>query len=310
MRWTDKLADELHKGIRRKFPRRRVISNEIDKIWSADLVDMQAFSRYNSGIKYLVNVIDVFSKYAWSIPVKNKTGIEITNAFKQIIKNRKPKMLWVDQGSEFYNKTFQQFLKENGIEMYHTFNEGKAVIVERFNRTLKNRMWKYFSANNTNKYLDVLPKLIEKYNNTKHSSIKMTPVEATLKKNEGKVYFNLYGNLKAYEGTPKFQIGDKVRISKKKRMFEKGYTPNWTEEIFVIDTVQYTNPVTYALKDLSNVEVKGSFYEPELQTAEQEVFRIEKVLRRDYKKKLAFVKWKGYDSSFNSWIPLSDLEKI
>lgn len=310
MRWTDKLANELHKPIKRKFPQRRVIVNGIDEIWSADLVDMQAFSRYNKGIKYLLNVIDVFSKYAWSVPVKNKTGVEITKAFQQIIKERKPKMLWVDQGSEFYNKTFQEFLKNNDIQMYHTFNEGKAVVVERFNRTLKNKMWKYFSANNTNKYLNVLPVMIKKYNNTKHSSIKMTPTEASLNKNEGKVYYQLYGKLQAFKGIPKFNVNDKVRISKKKKMFEKGYTPNWTEEIFVISQIQNTNPITYKLKDLNEESIEGSFYEPELQKAKQEVFRIEKVLRKDHKKGLALVKWKGYSNAFNSWVSLKDIQNI
>ena len=167
--WTDKLADELHKPIRRKFIQRRVISNGIDDIWSADLVEMQPYSKENDGFRYLLNVIDIFSKYAWSKPLKNKTGNEVSNAFDKILKEgRKCKHLWVDEGTEFYNKIFLKLLDDNDIKIYSTYNQGKAVVIERFNRTLKSRMWKYFSANNTYKYIDILPDLIERYNNSKH----------------------------------------------------------------------------------------------------------------------------------------------
>ena len=139
----------------------------------------------------------------------------------------------------------------------------------------------------------------------------MTPAEASNKKNQGAVYFNLYGNLKPLATKPKYKIGDKVRISKYKRaVFDKGYTPNWTAEIFTVDKIQYTNPITYKIKDLNNGEIKGSFYEPELLKAEQYVFRIEKVIKRDYKKKQALVKWRGYNDSFDGWIPFKDLRSV
>ena len=146
------------------------------------------------------------------------------------------------------------------------------------------------------------PKLVKKYNETKHSSIKVTPTEASKKKNEGTVYFNLYGEMQS-PSKPKFKVCDKVRISKyKRKIFDKGYTANWTEEIFIVDKIQYTNPITYKIKDLNNEEIKGSFYEPELLKAKQDEFRIDKVIRRDYKKKKALVKWKEYGDDFNSWI--------
>ncbi|KAL9955926.1 hypothetical protein ACROYT_G037329 [Oculina patagonica] len=288
------------------------VVNHIDEIWCSDLVEMQQFSKWNKGYRYLLMVLDVFSKYGWIVPLKDKKGETVTQAFKTIFKEgRKPQYLWTDKGKEYYNKNMKELLEKNGITLYSTENEEKSSVCERWNRTIKTRMWKQFTAQSNTTYLDMLPKLLKQYNNTKHSSIKMTPVEASRKKNEGLVYFNLYGDMETSKQKPKFKIGDKVRISKYKRnIFDKGYTPNWTEEIFTIDKIQYTNPITYKLKDLRDEEIQGSFYEPELLKAKQDVFRIDKVIRRDYKKKQALVKWKGYSDDFNSWIPIKDLKDI
>ena len=217
----------------------------------------------------------------------------------------------VDKGKEYYNKHVKDLLEKNNIQMYSTENEEKSSVCERWNRTIKTKMWKQFTVQGNTQYLDILPKILKQYNNTKHNSTKMTPIEASKKKNEGIVYFNLYGDMEISKQKPKFEIGDKVRISKyKRKVFDKGYTPNWTEEVFTIDKIQYTNPITYKLKDLNNEEIQGSFYELELLKAKQDVFRIDKVLRRDYKKKRALVKWKGYNDNFNSWIPIKDLKTL
>ena len=273
---------------------------------------MQQFSKWNKGNRYLLTTIDVFSKYGWIVPLKDKKGETITKAFQSIFKEgRKPKYLWTDKGSEFYNKHFKDLLNKHNIKLYSTENEKKSSVVERWNRTIKNKMWKRFTAQGNTMYLDILPKILKQYNNTKHSSIKMTPTEASKKKNKGTVYFNLFGNLTHSSSLPKFQVGEKVRISKfKRKLFDRGYTENWSEEVFIIDKIQYTNPITYKLKDLNNEKIKGSFYEPELLKANQEIFRIDKVIRRDYKKKQALVKWKGYSDEFNSWIPIKDLVDV
>ena len=195
--------------------------------------------------------------------------------------------------------------------MYGTFNEGKAVVIERFNRTLKNKMYKYFTANNTYKYVDLLPDLINEYYNHKHSTIKMTPTEASMKF-KGKVIQNdVYSIHDKTIYKSKFMVGDRVRISKCRRtLFDKGYTPNWSEEVFVIVGMQHTNPITYIIKDYNNEIIEGSFYENELQKTDQDFCRIYKVIKKDYKKQLALVSWKGYPKGFNSWIPLNDVEKI
>ena len=202
-------------------------------------------------------------------------------------------------------------MEKYNIQIYSTENEEKSSVVERWNRTIKSKMWKQFTVQGNTQYIDILPKILKQYNDTIHSSIKMTPKEASKKSNEGTVYFNLYGDMEQVTSKPKFKVGEKVRISKYKwNVFDKGYTPNWTEELFIVDGIQHTNPITYKLKDLNNEEIKGSFYEPELLKAKQDVFRIDTIIQRDYKKKQALVKWKGYSDNFNSWIPFRDLKDM
>ena len=308
IKWNDQLAEELHKPVRKHFQKRRVMVSKIDEIWAADLVEMQKLSRDNKGYKYLLTVIDVFSKYGWIWPLKNKTGLEVENAFKNIFaEGRVPEKLWVDKGKEFYNQHVKKLLDSDNITMYSTENEEKSTVVERWNRTMKNKMYKYFTTNMTRTYIDVLPEMVDKYNRTKHRSIGMTPFEASDAKNSDTVYFNLYKNMPE-KTTPKFSVGDHVRITKKKGVFDKGYTSNWTRELYVITEIQNTTPPTYKIKDLNGEEVNGTFYEQELQKSNQEIFRIEKIIRSRVKngKKEIYVKWDGYDKSFNSWILFDD----
>ncbi|XP_065645837.1 uncharacterized protein LOC136076292 [Hydra vulgaris] len=261
VKWTDELANELHRPVIKHFRKRKVIVNGIDEIWAADLVDMQSFSKFNDGIKYLLMVIDVFSKYGWIFPLKSKTGVDVAHALNKIFEKRKCEKLWVDKGKEFYNK----HVKSLGINIYSTENEEKSCVVERWNRTMKKKMFKYFSANSTRRYIDILDEMVNKYNNTRHSSIKMTPVEASDKKNKNIVWLNLNGNPRS-------------------------------------EKIQYTDPPTYKITDYNGEEIHGTFYEQELQKTNKEIFRIEKVIRK--LKNKSFVKWYGYPDSFNSWLDL------
>ena len=301
------LAEELHKPVKRKFRKRRVRVSGNNKIWAADLADMRAFAKYNNGNTFLLLVIDTFNKYGWIIPLKNKKGETMVKAFKTIFEEgRIPEKLWTDKGKEFYNEKMDDLRKLHKIELYSTENEEKSSIVERWIRTMKEKMWKYFTDNNTYKYIDVLPDLVEDYNNTVHSSTKLTPIEASKKKNELTVWRNLYPDrYKTSRLNPKFSVGDEVRITKKKKVFEKGYTTRWTEEIFTIKEIRETNPITYKLEDLQGEEIKGTFYEPELQKTKQQIYRIEKVIKKE--KGRSFVKWKGYPDKFNSWVNNKDL---
>ena len=240
------------------------------------------------------------------LPIKDKTGKSVADEFKEIFKKskRKPEKLWTDKGREFYNK----HVKELGVELDSTENEEKLSVAERWNRTMKEKMFKYFTAINTNKYIDVLVDFVERYNNTRHSSIKRTPVEASKKKNIVRVYRNLYPDLTRRPMRAKFKTGDKVRILKKKELFEKGFTPNWTEEVFTVSEIQKTNPVTYKITDLNDEEIQGTFYEQEFQKTSQEVCRIEKIEKKG--KTMSLVQWKGYPESFNSWVDNKDLIKL
>ena len=261
----------------------------------------------------------MFSKYTWVIPIKDKKGTSIVNAFKKIISEKskaeskqrwKPNKIWIDQGSEFYNKSFKDFLKINNIEMYSTYSDRKSVVAERFIRNLKKK-FKHMTAISKNVYFEVFDYIVHKYNNTVHRTIKMKPIEVTddyyAEYNEHPMELHsikLHSNKK----NPKFKVGDNVRTSKYKSIFAKGYTPNWSEEVFVINKIKNTVPWTYAISDLNGEEITGRFYEKELQKTSQKEFRIKKVLKREGDK--LYVKWKGYDNRFNSWINKKDLIRV
>ena len=202
---------------------------------------------------------DLYSKYVFVVPLKDKKGISIVNAFNKIIKQskRKPNKIWVDQAGEFYNHNFKKWLSDNDIIMYSTYNEGKSVVVERFIRTLKNKLYKHMTATGKNVYYDVLDNIVNEYNNTEHNTIKMKPIDV----GDNKIVYIDEHN----EKNSRFKVGDRVRISKFKNIFAKGYTANWSKEIFAVDKINDTVPYTYNLKDLNDEEIIGSFYDRELQ---------------------------------------------
>ena len=282
---NEQLADELHKPIVRKFKKRKVYSALKDNIWGADLADMQLLSKYNKGTRFLSCVIDIFSKYAWVVSLKDKKGISIVKAFQSILKqsNRKTNKIWVDKGSEFYNAYFKKWLRDNDIVMYSTHNERKFVVAERFIRTIKSKIYKYMTSISKNVYIDKLDDIVDEYNNTYHTTIKMKPIDV-----KDNTFINTDKEINNKD--PKFKVGDRVRISKYKSIFAKGYMPNWSEEVFVIKKVKNTVLWTYVINDLNGEEITGTFYEKELQKTNQEEFRIEKVIRRKGDK--LYVKWK------------------
>ena len=265
------MADELHKPVRRRFEKRHVFAKQIDDIWAADLVDMSSFSRSNKGYTFLLTVIDVYSKYRWIVPLKNKTGKEVASALVKLFKIAVPSRLWTDKGTEFYNQHVRRVLEANNVTLYSTENDEKSSVAERWNRTMKRIMWTYFTANNTNKYIDELQNVVDKYDTTYHRSIKLTPAETRDPSDYKHVFRALYGKIRPAPPPAKFHVGEKVRNRRKKDTFEKGFTPNWTEEVFSVSEVKHTNPITYSVKDLIGEPVKGTFYEQELQATVPEI---------------------------------------
>ena len=251
---NQQLAEELHKPIIRKFEKREVHAAFKDNIWGADLADMQLLNKYNKGIRFLLCVIDIFSKYAWVVPLKDKKSVSIVAAFQSILKqsNRKPNKIWVGKGSEFYNASFKKWLWDNDIVMYSTNNEGKSAVAERFIRMLKSKIYKYVTSISKNVYIDKLDDILDEYNNAYHTTIKMKPIDV-----KDNTYINADKEINNKD--PKFKVGDHVRISKYKNIFAKGYTPNWSEELFVIKKVKNTVPWTYVIKDLNDEEIIGTF---------------------------------------------------
>ena len=249
----------LHKQVRYKFPRRKIIVSGPGQQWQADLVDVTRLSRYNKGVKYILTCIDVFSKKAFVCPLKDKSGSTLLNAFKSI-NSPLPKRLQTDKGREFTNRRLQQWLTENRIHYFTTENEDiKASVVERFNKTLKSKLWRYFTKNNTLNYIDILQKVVNAYNHTPHKSIGMAPLDVN-NNNKTKIWYRLYADPISYK-EPLLGVVDSVRISKARRTFEKGYLAKWTEEIFTIVEQKSTNPPTFVLADFKGERLKGTFFQ-------------------------------------------------
>ena len=248
-----------------------------------DLADIQLISKYNNEIRYLLFAIDLFLKYAFLVPLKDKSGTTIANPFRSILNNSKRKpnkiKIWTDQGSEFYNIHFKKWLKDNNMEMYSAHDGRKSAVAQRFIRTLKSKIYKHMTANSENVCFNVLNGIADEYNDTYHkiSKMKMKPID--IKSNVFAEY-----NEKSNEKDPKFKVGNHARISKYENIFAEEYTPNWREEIFVIKQMKNTIPWTYVISDLNIEEIIGSFYEKELQYSKQKEFRIEKVIKRKEKK--------------------------
>lgn len=267
-RWLEaQNAFTLHRRIIRKFPRRKFVSKGLNKIWQADLVDMQAIQKENRGMRFILTVICIFSRQAYAVPIKSKKADDVIKAFTKVLKQAGTKCshLHTDLGKEFLSKAFQKWLRSKSIKHYSTYNqEIKASLVERFHRTLRGRMFKYFTANNTLHYLRALPQLMSSYNNRTHRTLGMAPSDVT-PKNEKKVWDKLY---KAYFAQRKkryrYKINQTVRVTKLKTQFQRGYRRGWKKEIFKIVDRHDTTPPTYKLADLNDEVLEGTFYEQEL----------------------------------------------
>ena len=293
--------------------------SNIDEQWQMDLADMFQIQRQNNGYRYILTCIDILSRYAWAIPLRTKQGVEVAQAIKDIFETsqRMPKRIQTDQGKEFYNTSVKRLLNEHDIELFSVMSPKKCALVERWNRTLKSKIWKYFTSRNTYKWLEVLPKIVNAYNRSKHRTIKMKPADVN-EENAMIVWERLYGKDERHKRTVlNVDEGDTVRISKAKGQFEKGYLPNWTrEEFFVKNINSKFLPNMVTLKDHKGEEIEGKFYKDEIQRIRREpdddVYEMEKILQQKRKDGEVWylVKWLGYGNDFNSWIRKRDVTAV
>ena len=309
------LAAEIHHRVKRNFKKRKVIVFRKDEIWAIDIAQMNAYESFNDGYKYILCIIDVFSKYAWCVALKNKNSATVLNAVKKIVQDsgREPEKIWVDKGSEFYNKHFKDWAKKNKIVIYSTYGESKSVVIERFIRSLKELIIPIFTEINTRNWVKLLPNVVNTYNNRYHKSVGMTPTEASDPKYAVDVLTRLSQKRERKKHKPKFKVGDKVRISRQKGIFEKGHEYNFSYEVFKITKVLDTDPVTYHLADDFGDPIEGSFYTQELlKTSIPDYLEMDKVLKEEKrgKKKYYFVSFVGLPKKFNKWLSEDDFEAV
>ena len=310
---------QLHKPSKRRFPRRPIIVQGIDHLWQVDLSDVSSIKEHNDDHRFLLFVIDAFSKYAWVRPLKDKTAATLTTVMKDILEKsgRRPLYVMSDKGSEFVNRSFKAMLKSFDVVFYTSQNEEtKAAIVERLQRTFKSKMFRYFTDRRTLRYVDVLQDIVSSYNETHHRSIEMAPEDVD-RSVDDEVRRRLALKWKrppptAQKGPDAIRVGDSVRIAVARATFRKGYLPTWTEEIFTVAEKKKTRPPTFRLQDYGGDFLEGTFYLQELQKVPPEkdrVYRIEKVVRRRTRKgrRELLVKWSGYPATFNSWIGEEEL---
>ena len=311
-------AYTLHRGINEKFKRRRTVVGGPEQQLQADLVDIRNHSSHNDGHTFILTAVDVFSRKAWAIPLKNKTGERVAEALERILDAGKFFSLQTDKGKEFYNEKVRSLLRERSIKHFSSENETvKASLVERFNRSLRARLHRSMTARGTQRILHVLPNIVEAYNSSYNRALGMSPNEVS-RENVEQIHQRLDIPTQALPlksvSESILRVGDMVRITKARGAFERGFTPNWSREIFrVIDVDNYQAPTCYRLADLSGEEILGIFYPRELQKVkEPETYAVEKVIRsrRVRGQKEFLVKWLGYPETFNSWVSENDMEDI
>ncbi|XP_062567676.1 uncharacterized protein LOC134229907 [Saccostrea cucullata] len=320
-------AYSLQRPQRYKFKTNRVISQGIDFLWDADLADVNSITKENDDLKFLLVTIDDFSRYAWVRPLKNKKHESIIDALKDIFEEgRIPSELRTDKGSEWINRWTKQYLKRKDVQHFATQNVTHANYAERFIRTLKVMMYRYFTHNRTYRYVEVLQDIVRNYNNRPHRSLNGLSPSDVNKTNEDILWMKLYVDVlkptvvrkKNYKPHKrfKFKVGDYVRLSGIKHTFQRDYEQKWTEEVFIVNRkfLRQGIPV-YKVVDYSKDPIDGTFYEAELQRVNKtrdDLWKIEKVLKRRKRRGQTevLVKWQGYPRKFNSWVNEDELQDI
>ncbi len=301
------------------YPRRATYTHKIDEFWQSDLGDMKWHIKNNDGYRYFLVVIDTFSKYLWTVPLKTKSAAEVSEAFARILKpNLHPEHLQTDQGNEFFNNTMKALLKKFHVHHFFTHSDVKATMAERVIRTMKERIVRYSRAHNTDTWYKVLPDLTENYNTTWHSTIKMKPIDARDPKNSPTVLANLQAKWdKIPKERPRFQVGDYVRMMVAKDAFANtSKIIRWTEEVFKITGIHPTIPITYEVSDLKGEKFKGPIYNDDLQKVakpdDTKLRPVEKIVarRRIGGVNQVKVRWQGHSEKFDSWVDADQVEDL
>lgn len=312
-----------HHPIIHRFARRKVVTRGINDVWDVDLMDLTDFADDNDGVKYLLICIDIFSRYLYVEPIKNKSTANTLHAIKNILRksNTQPETFRSDAGKEFTGNPVKQYLADREIYQQVAYNTTKANYAERVIRTLKKKIFQYLYYKNTKRYIDVLQDLVAGYNENYHSSIKCAPSTVN-KNNEAEIWARQYlpkdsSKMRNFKFKFKFNVGDLVRISNPRLPFSRGFGLTFSEELFKIKRRHITMPATYVLEDLNGKPLRGLFYEAEMILVRGKeniygkdvAFRVEKILRRRTHKgkKEVLIKWKGYSDEFNSWEPVNNL---
>ena len=311
----------LQRPVRRTYARNKIVVSGIDDQWSADLMDMVKFTKYNNGTSYVLVVIDVFSKYLWLRPLKDKKGLTVATALEDIFKEgRQPSRLRTDRGQEFRARQVQTLLRSRNIKHLLTNNETKAAVAERVLKTIKTRIYRYFTYKQSYSYADKLQSFADSYNETYHRTIGMSPSTVTKNKETG-IWWRMYWPKKTEVSSKtrkpfRFKVGDQVRISHLRNVFTREYDDKWTGEIFTISQKILRGGLPlYRLKDYNGETIDGTFYQSELQKVDvqdDDMWKIESVLKTRGKgsNKQFYVKWLHWPKKFNSWIKADDVSKM
>ena len=311
---------------KRKFQRRTFITSGMNVQADADLCDVSNIYTHNDGTRFLLIVIDDFSRFAWAEGMEDKSGNATVKAFGSIfkrMKHRPPYIIRTDKGSEFKNRKVQELFRKHGVKHVTTQNEDvKAHFAERFIRTLKGMLYRYFTYSRTYRYLEILQDLVYNYNHRPHKGLNGRSPAKVDKHNEAEIWIETYGKEKPRQSKPfKFKKGAYVRVSLTKRTFEKGYETKWSGEVFKIASRSRNGGLpVYRVEDLQADPIEGTFYENELQLfpqdPEQVEWRVESVIKKRRIKKgkksitQAFVKWEGFPKKFNQWIDENEIKDI
>ena len=316
--WLDTQETYMrHKPVKRIFKRETIIMSALDQQWDADVMDMVKFSRKNNGYRYLAVFIDIFSRYIWVRPLKTKKTAEMVIVMKDVfVEGRHPLSIRTDRGSEYMGKEVQIYLKSMEILHFTARNALHANYAERLIRTLKGKIYRYFTNFQTNRYIDIIQDIVSGYQNTIHSTIMLKPIEIN-SFNEQSVYEKIYLPSQVEKETKrvvyKYDVGDYVCTLESRTPFTKGYEQTFTQELFEIVYRSPTHPPRYKLIDLKGESIAGTFYEQELQQGFiPDVFRVEKVLKRRVRnnKREVYVRWQGYPDKFDEWIPEVDVTDL